>query len=63
MREEVQHSIIWGAVVAVVSIVIGSTMLIGASFESRFDTNCIDNGKSLEYQTYVGADYAKKVCK
>lgn len=29
----------------------------------NFDINCVNNGKSLVYESLEGQDYAKKMCK
>lgn len=52
----------WSTALTLVILAIISSVTIFGHLDRKFDTTCIEAGKSITYITLDGEDYAHKVC-
>ena len=53
----------WSIALVTVILAIITSITIFGQFDQNFNTTCMNNGKSIIYETLDGQDYAVKQCK
>jgi len=54
---------IWAGVIVFVVSAITLGCVVAGNNDHNFDVTCIENGKTIQYETLNGDDYERKVCK